>query len=256
MQSGRPESYILLCRGGGGMTLSLNIDQGGIAIVDADFRQSAQPAGTNGERLADGTCSWIDRGMRPGEPSHVRVDDGKYYMEMRQPKTTRLVVSRAVDQAYFDVSAVQTINSDVAALNWPAGAPLSPPLSGRAPVATDSPSLEFRRGPANGLQIRSNGGTWIDGGGVLTSDPAAAPLPSGQTFVAARGQDLGIWVTTCERSACTGWTSIGGVLTSAPSVSVSVDGSVQVTALGQDAKPWRNVFDAGKKTWSGWQAVR
>jgi hypothetical protein len=98
-------------------------------------------------------------------------------------------------------------------------------------------------------------GEWRDAGGELTSDPASAAMPSGQTFVAGRGQDSAIWVTTCAQAQCNGWTSIGGVLTSAPSVRVSSDGTVHITGTGQDGNAWTNVFDAAQQKWSGWAAV-
>ena len=67
------QSYELRCRGGG---LRFNSTAGSTSSsgeqmmnVTVDFSAGTQAAGGRGENLKPGQCSWVDRGLRNGEPT-------------------------------------------------------------------------------------------------------------------------------------------------------------------------------------------
>jgi hypothetical protein len=255
-----------------------------------EFQRSARAAGPRGEGLQPGTCAWHDRPLLPSEPARVEWVDVPYFMRvpMQLPGTRDSVaaltyvvpvfrtIAGGISRVHVTPGRDSWLGGAVTSLSnpsvtpgaWPAGAPLSPP-SGAQPRQTGSgqpaaaPSAgangrvvtDFRRGPNGTFQIRSGNGDWFNADGVITSEPAILVLPSGETFVAARGQDNGIWVTTCVQTRCSGWTSIGGELTSGPGITAD-EGNLRITATGRDGRPWSNVLDVAQQKWLGWQVAR
>src|SRR5713226_8464591 len=63
-----PESYPLVCRGGGSLVIGIAPGEGNIGFV---FTRGTKPAG---EGLAPGECSWVDRGMHVDEPDRLSQD--------------------------------------------------------------------------------------------------------------------------------------------------------------------------------------
>lgn len=61
---GTAESYPLVCRGGGGSVAGIAPER----QLVFKFARGTKPAG---EGLAPGECSWLDRGMREGEPDSL-----------------------------------------------------------------------------------------------------------------------------------------------------------------------------------------
>ncbi len=81
-----PESYPLVCRGGGRLVF---IGQGSLVIgtppgernIGFVFTRGTKPAGTGPaprEALSPGECSWVDRGMNDDEPNNVsqHIEEG------------------------------------------------------------------------------------------------------------------------------------------------------------------------------------
>lgn len=60
-----PESYRLVCRGGGSSVLAIAPGERNIGFV---FTRGTKPAGKG---LDPGECSWVDRGMSAGEPGKL-----------------------------------------------------------------------------------------------------------------------------------------------------------------------------------------
>jgi hypothetical protein len=58
----QPPDYPMWCRGSAGMAEA----NGNTLIVV--FKEGTQPAG---QGLPPGVCSWLDRGLRPGEPNRI-----------------------------------------------------------------------------------------------------------------------------------------------------------------------------------------
>src|SRR5712692_10271781 len=67
-----PESYPLVCRGGGSLVIGIAPGERNIGFV---YTRGTKPAG---EGLAPGECSWKDRGMYPNEPDRVsqHIEEG------------------------------------------------------------------------------------------------------------------------------------------------------------------------------------
>lgn len=65
LASAAPQSYPLVCRGGGG-TLGYNSQYSAALLY---FQKASGPAGAG---LAPGQCSWVDRAIGPNEPTCVR----------------------------------------------------------------------------------------------------------------------------------------------------------------------------------------
>ena len=67
-----PESYPLVCRGGGSLVIGIAPGERNIGFV---FTRGTKPAG---EGLVPGECSWKDRGMHADEPDKVlqHVEEG------------------------------------------------------------------------------------------------------------------------------------------------------------------------------------
>lgn len=63
--SAAPTSYTLMCRGGGAMDSGI-VSQNGRITVGVHFAKAPR-AGTV-QPPAPGTCTWVDRRIRPGEP--------------------------------------------------------------------------------------------------------------------------------------------------------------------------------------------
>ena len=72
------QTYELRCRGGG---LKFNSTAGSTSSsgeqmmnMTVDFTAGTQGAGGRGENLKPGQCSWVDRGLRNGEPNQIRLE--------------------------------------------------------------------------------------------------------------------------------------------------------------------------------------
>ena len=72
-----PQTFELRCRGGG---LAFNDapapagPAGRMAKVTIDFVAGTQPSGSRlPTNLKSGQCSWVDRGLRRGEPTQIRL---------------------------------------------------------------------------------------------------------------------------------------------------------------------------------------
>jgi len=73
------QSYELRCRGGGSMKFnstpgSTSSSGEQMMNVTIDFAVGTQGAGTGKPNLNPGQCSWIDRGLRPGEPPQIHLE--------------------------------------------------------------------------------------------------------------------------------------------------------------------------------------
>ena len=88
-----PDSFPLTCRGGSGMAVS---------IMGEQVRIPFQPgAGTAGEALSPGQCTWSDRTLRPGEP-HALCDsqrNAKTYIPKLERSDSLLVFHVYNDRA-------------------------------------------------------------------------------------------------------------------------------------------------------------
>ena len=83
------QSYELRCRGGG---LKFNSTPGSTSSsgeqmmnVTIDFVAGTQGAGTRKPNLNPGQCSWIDRGLRQGEPPQIRLEM-VYFAQQQQAR--------------------------------------------------------------------------------------------------------------------------------------------------------------------------
>lgn len=72
------QTYELRCRGGG---LKFNSTPGGTSSsgeqmmnMTVDFTAGTQAAGGRAENLKPGQCSWVDRGLRNGEPTQIHLE--------------------------------------------------------------------------------------------------------------------------------------------------------------------------------------
>ena len=65
----QPQSYPLVCRGGGNMLFQHDFGSAG-AWVRFRFTKGNAPAG-GGAKLSPGSCSWVDRGINAAEPDHT-----------------------------------------------------------------------------------------------------------------------------------------------------------------------------------------
>lgn len=65
-----PNSYALKCRGGSLMTYTVSKPEGSVTM-EVTFRRS--PRAERDQAPAPGTCAWIDRPIRPGEPNVFRI---------------------------------------------------------------------------------------------------------------------------------------------------------------------------------------
>jgi hypothetical protein len=76
------QTYEMRCRGGSGLSLttppSFRIDASGkgTVLMTLKFVGGPQRAkiGSDGTRLNPGQCSWVDRDLRPGEPTVIKFD--------------------------------------------------------------------------------------------------------------------------------------------------------------------------------------
>lgn len=72
-----PSSYVLMCKGGGNMNIDYNSSTNYLTVNFKAGRQS----GSHG--VPAGTCTWVDRGFRAGEPKRlcqIGVNDVKFHM--------------------------------------------------------------------------------------------------------------------------------------------------------------------------------
>ena len=83
------QSYELRCRGGG---LKFNSTAGSTSSsgdqmmnMTVDFNAGTQASGGRGENLKPGQCSWVDRGLRNGEPTQIRLEI-VYFAQQQQAR--------------------------------------------------------------------------------------------------------------------------------------------------------------------------
>src|SRR4029079_11562691 len=83
------QSYELRCRGGG---LKFNSTPGSTSSsgdqmmnMTVDFTAGTQAAGGRAENLKPGQCSWVDRGLRNGEPTQIRLEI-VYFAQQQQAR--------------------------------------------------------------------------------------------------------------------------------------------------------------------------
>jgi hypothetical protein len=87
-----PQSYPMLCRGGGQMHYELSPRQDSQVLL-IQFVKGTQPAGTTAIPL--GTCTWTDRGLRQDEPNVLSVKLMDAYIDAKL----------GADGRVYDVSA-------------------------------------------------------------------------------------------------------------------------------------------------------
>ena len=70
--------YPILCKGGGDAEVKYDLQfwpglsSGSVYVTfEIKFRHSLTSSGTRGEKLVDGSCSWLDRGMNADEPERM-----------------------------------------------------------------------------------------------------------------------------------------------------------------------------------------
>ncbi len=86
-----PKSYVLMCKGGAGMSLDYR-STGDTLIINF---KAGTSSGENG--VSSGSCTWVDRGFRSGEPKRLcqyGVNDLRFIMNSRN-KVTRLTSAKA-----------------------------------------------------------------------------------------------------------------------------------------------------------------
>ncbi|MCK5895612.1 MAG: hypothetical protein KAG20_02340 [Cocleimonas sp.] len=86
-----PTSYVLMCKGGGNMSVDYNSSSNKLTVNFKAGRQS----GGNG--IAAGMCTWVDRGFRAREPHRLcqmGVNDVRFHMN-GSDKITRMKSSKA-----------------------------------------------------------------------------------------------------------------------------------------------------------------
>ena len=83
------QSYELRCRGGG---LRFNSTPGSTSSsgdqmmnMTVDFTAGTQASGGRGENLKPGQCAWVDRGLRNGEPTQIRLEI-VYFAQQQQAR--------------------------------------------------------------------------------------------------------------------------------------------------------------------------
>ena len=83
------QTYELRCRGGG---LKFNTTTGSTSSsgdqlmnMTVDFSAGTQAAGGRAENLKPGQCSWVDRGLRNGEPTQIRLEI-VYFAQQQQAR--------------------------------------------------------------------------------------------------------------------------------------------------------------------------
>lgn len=68
------QSYVMTCRGGGAMVAVAGQRVSNPHVfVEITFKPGTAGAGVQAPK--PGECTWIDRGMRPGEPNKILFDD-------------------------------------------------------------------------------------------------------------------------------------------------------------------------------------
>ena len=86
-----PTSYVLMCKGGGNMSIDYNSSSKKLIVNFNAGRRS----GSNG--IASGSCTWVDRGFRPREPHRLcqsGVNDIRFHMD-GSDKVTSLKSNKA-----------------------------------------------------------------------------------------------------------------------------------------------------------------
>jgi len=81
-----PSSYVLMCKGGGNMSIDYNSNTNKLIV---NFRAGTQ-GGSHG--ISAGSCTWVDRGFRQREPKHIcqtGVNDVTFHMNGAD-KVTRM----------------------------------------------------------------------------------------------------------------------------------------------------------------------
>ena len=83
------QTYELRCRGGG---LKFNSTAGSTSSsgeqmmnMTVDFAAGTQAAGGRAENLKPGQCAWVDRGLRNGEPTQIRLEI-VYFAQQQQAR--------------------------------------------------------------------------------------------------------------------------------------------------------------------------
>jgi hypothetical protein len=95
----QPQSFPLVCRGGGNMPFEHRLTDAGV-YVTFSFTKGNAPAGS-GTTLAPGSCSWIDRGLTNDEPNRIcphKVQNS--FIAWRVPGV--LVLARSADAPYLE----------------------------------------------------------------------------------------------------------------------------------------------------------
>lgn len=114
-----------------------------------------------------------------------------------------------------------------------------------------------RNGTLNLLQRRlvsGAWGSWINHGGILTSEPRPVSESGGQVLVFVRGTDLGLWVIDVTAGAPGAWISLGGILTSAPAPVSQNPARYAVFARGLDRALWHRAWNGA--SWSPWATLK
>lgn len=97
-------------------------------------------------------------------------------------------------------------------------------------------------------------GSWINHGGILTSEPRPVSEQGGQVLVFVRGTDLGLWVIDVTVGMPGTWVSLGGVLTSASAPVSQNPGQFAVFVRGLDRAAWYRVWNGA--AWSPWATLK
>jgi hypothetical protein len=86
-----PTSYVLMCKGGGNMSVDYNSGSNKLIV---NFKAGSRSGG-NG--ISAGMCTWVDRGFRTREPHRLcqmGVNDLRFHMNSSD-KITRMTSSKA-----------------------------------------------------------------------------------------------------------------------------------------------------------------
>jgi len=152
--------YVLACQGGGDMNISGGgAVLGGSSFFIVSFKAAAQGAGA--APPDPGTCAWIDRALRPGEPLTLQIpNDLQGVGKLKQ----------AIDGGTFQVHA-NTVGKDLL-------------------VNQVDDAVPAQGGTAATTDDNSGGGTSASGGGSVLQPPITGDNGGGQPMTIAKAVNV------------------------------------------------------------------
>ncbi len=212
----------------------------------------------------DGTSGQITGGTAPYGPANGSCTSGFTGTSAAAPHVAgAAALLKSVDPT-LTANLVQVALQTMATDAGPAGVDnqlgagrlslLEHAIGGPTTTTVSGQTVSFVRGSDLALWMRAADGTWKRLGGILSSDPDVAAMPSGRLDVFGRGADFALWHLQSNDGGATwgSWTSLGGLMLSGPGAVSWGQNRIDAFVRGTDNALWHIAYTG---SWTGWQSL-